>query len=158
MSAQFTHAMLATRDALKQPSNIPELDESDLSGIINKHVVYTYDNGWLYESWFKSPTRIVYRIHGGPMGGRDNLQTYTTRRVRSDVYMISWMEETGTTVTMVVDFARLRLHSNIIFSKALSLRAPSCACVEKITLDCVRISKFDADVMVPVPGGVRRCD
>ncbi|OXG27385.1 hypothetical protein C360_06180 [Cryptococcus neoformans Bt15] len=31
-----------------------------LSDIVNKHLIYTYDNGWKYEFWLKSERRIVY--------------------------------------------------------------------------------------------------
>lgn len=31
-----------------------------LETIINKHLKYTYDNGWRYEFWLKSEKRIVY--------------------------------------------------------------------------------------------------
>ncbi|KAK0565618.1 hypothetical protein OC844_001129 [Tilletia horrida] len=87
-----------------------------LDGIINKHVVYVYDNEWKYEAWYKSADRIVYKIHSGPMGGRDNFQECSMRQIREDIYMISWIEETGTVVTTVVDFGESRVHSYINFS------------------------------------------
>jgi phenolic acid decarboxylase len=31
-----------------------------LDTIVNKHLKYTYDNGWRYEFWLKSEKRIVY--------------------------------------------------------------------------------------------------
>ncbi len=31
-------------------------DKHDLSGFIGKHLVYTYDNGWNYEIYVKTPT------------------------------------------------------------------------------------------------------
>ncbi|CEH14140.1 Phenolic acid decarboxylase, bacterial [Ceraceosorus bombacis] len=102
-----------------------EGSKQDLSGLINKHLLYTYDNGWKYESWIKSPTRIVYKIHGGPMGGRDNYQTISCRVVREPsketgeqgVYLISWLEETGTVVSMTIDFTNNKVNSFICFSK-----------------------------------------
>jgi len=44
----------ATTDALRRILKMP------LSTIINKHLGYTYDNGWRYEFWLKSEKRIVY--------------------------------------------------------------------------------------------------
>jgi len=44
----------ATPDALYRIPKMP------LSTIINKHLGYTYDNGWRYEFWLKSEKRIVY--------------------------------------------------------------------------------------------------
>ncbi|KAM0752899.1 hypothetical protein T439DRAFT_332887 [Meredithblackwellia eburnea MCA 4105] len=40
------------------------------------HLEYMYDNGWKYELWVKNHERIVYAIHGGPMKGRRNYQTW----------------------------------------------------------------------------------
>ncbi|KAE8215143.1 hypothetical protein CF327_g1566 [Tilletia walkeri] len=88
-----------------------------LDAIINKHVVYVYDNDWKYEAWYKSANRIVYKIHSGPMGGRSNYQECSMRAIREDIFMISWIEETGTVVTTVVDLTQKRIHSYINFSK-----------------------------------------
>ena len=33
----------------------------------NRHLKYTYNNGWKFEMWFKNSTRCVYSIHGGPV-------------------------------------------------------------------------------------------
>lgn len=50
------------------------------------HLIYDYDaknvetgadEKWRYEMWFFSDSRIVYKIHGGPMAGRSNFQTAT---------------------------------------------------------------------------------
>ncbi|CAD6895791.1 unnamed protein product [Tilletia controversa] len=88
-----------------------------LDAIINKHVVYEYDNGWRYEAWYKSADRIVYKIHSGPMGGRSNWQECSMRKIRDDIFMISWIEETGTVVTTTVDLGEKRVHSYINFSR-----------------------------------------
>lgn len=45
-------------------------DTADLSGLIGKHLVYTYDNGWNYEFYFKNEITADYRIHSGIVSGR----------------------------------------------------------------------------------------
>jgi phenolic acid decarboxylase len=42
----------------------------NFSGIIGKHILYKYDNGWRYEYYFRNETRGDYRIHSGIVGGR----------------------------------------------------------------------------------------
>ncbi|GHJ86382.1 hypothetical protein NliqN6_2784 [Naganishia liquefaciens] len=89
-----------------------------LSDIVNKHLAYTYDNGWKYEFWLKSEKRIVYKIHGGPMSGRSNYQTCAVQEVRSgEIYQISWVEETGTVVSIIVDLAQKRITTYMAFSR-----------------------------------------
>ncbi|GAA6002732.1 hypothetical protein JCM10207_007648 [Rhodosporidiobolus poonsookiae] len=84
--------------------------------MLNKHFEYTYDNGWKYEFWVKNHQRIVYKIHGGPMNGRSNYQTAYYQRVRAHIWQISWVEETGTTVTITLDQDEKRLTTTMIFS------------------------------------------
>ena len=44
--------------------------EPNLAGLIGKHLIYTYDNGWQYEIYVKNATTFSYRIHSGIVGGR----------------------------------------------------------------------------------------
>ncbi|KAK9898838.1 hypothetical protein P389DRAFT_193858 [Cystobasidium minutum MCA 4210] len=89
-----------------------------MSTIVNKHLDYTYDNGWRYEFWLKSEERIVYKIHGGPMAGRSNYQRCYVQEVRTDeIYQISWLEETGTVVSIIVDLTKKHITTFMAFSK-----------------------------------------
>ncbi|KAJ9122770.1 hypothetical protein QFC24_004200 [Naganishia onofrii] len=79
---------------------------------------YTYDNGWKYEFWLKSEKRIVYAIHGGPMSGRKNYQTCAVQEVRTgEIFQISWVEETGTVVSIIVDLTQKRITTYMAFSR-----------------------------------------
>ncbi|OWZ33175.1 phenolic acid decarboxylase [Cryptococcus neoformans c45] len=89
-----------------------------LSDIVNKHLIYTYDNGWKYEFWLKSERRIVYAIHGGPMNGRKNYQTCAVQEVRTgEIFQISWVEETSTVVSIIVDLPQKRIITYMAFSR-----------------------------------------
>ncbi|KAL0487288.1 padC [Acrasis kona] len=83
----------------------------------NKHFQYTYDNGWKYEFWVKSKSLIVYKIHGGPMAGRSNYQTLYVQRIRKNLWQLSWLEETGTIVSLVLDIEEKRITTFMAFSK-----------------------------------------
>lgn len=65
-------------------------DKNDLSGLVGKHLVYTYDNGWNYEIYVKNSTTLDYRIHSGIVGNRwvKDQTTYIVR-VAKAVYKIS---------------------------------------------------------------------
>lgn len=43
---------------------MPAFEKHDLSGLVGKHLVYTYDNGWNYEIYVKNATTLDYRIQG----------------------------------------------------------------------------------------------
>ncbi|THH13743.1 hypothetical protein EW146_g6499 [Bondarzewia mesenterica] len=77
---------------------------ADFSQIAGKRFTYTYGNNWSYEMFFHSPTRCVYRIHSGPLAGRTNFQHAHYQKIRDNIWQCSWLEETGTVVSMVVDF------------------------------------------------------
>ncbi|BGP21350.1 phenolic acid decarboxylase [Rhodotorula toruloides] len=84
--------------------------------LFNKHLEYTYDNGWKYEFWVPNYERIVYTIHGGPMSGRSNYQTAYYQRIRPNLWQISWLEETGTVVSMALDLTEQRVTTFMSFS------------------------------------------
>lgn len=64
-----------------------------LSDIVDKNLVYTYDDGRKYQLWLKSPTRLVYRILAGPMKGKYNYQTCTVQEVRpGQIFQIGFLE------------------------------------------------------------------
>ncbi|GJN92139.1 hypothetical protein Rhopal_005169-T1 [Rhodotorula paludigena] len=91
----------------------PPLPEHFDEELLDKHFEYTYENG---EFWVKNHERIVYAIHGGPMNGRRNYQTAYYQRVRPNIWLISWQEETGTTVSLCLDIDQKRITTFMSFS------------------------------------------
>ncbi|GAA5888879.1 hypothetical protein JCM6882_002888 [Rhodosporidiobolus microsporus] len=80
--------------------------------LLDKH----FECAWKYEFWVKNHLRIVYAIHGGPMAGRRNYQTAYYQRERPNLWQISWVEETGTTVTITLDIELRRVTTSMFFS------------------------------------------
>lgn len=93
-------------------------DKNDLSNILGKHLVYTYDNGWNYEIYVKNATTIDYRIHSGIVGNRwvKSQKVYLVR-LAENVYIISWTEPTGTDVSLSVNLADKIFHGTIFFPR-----------------------------------------
>lgn len=93
-------------------------EKEDLSGLVGKHVVYTYDNGWNYELYVKNATTLDYRIHSGIVGDRwvKSQHAYIVR-VAKEVYKISWTEPTGTDVSLIVNLADKVFHGTIFFPR-----------------------------------------
>lgn len=89
---------------------------TDLTGIVGRHMIYTYANGWQYELYIKNSTTIDYRIHSGMVGGRwVKDQTVNVVQVDNGVYKIMWTEPTGTSVALDVVPHKRRLHGVIFF-------------------------------------------
>lgn len=93
-------------------------DKNDLSGLVGKHLLYTYDNGWNYEIYVKNATTLDYRIHSGIVGNRwvKDQTTYIVR-VAKAVYKISWTEPTGTDVSLIVNLEDNVFHGTIFFPR-----------------------------------------
>ncbi|PIT42171.1 phenolic acid decarboxylase [Snodgrassella alvi] len=93
-------------------------DKNDLSNILGKHLVYTYDNGWNYEIYVKNANTIDYRIHSGIVGNRwvKSQKVYLVR-LAENVYKISWTEPTGTDVSLSVNLADKIFHGTIFFPR-----------------------------------------
>ncbi|HAI04575.1 phenolic acid decarboxylase [Pantoea sp. AN62] len=93
-------------------------DKNTLSGLVGKHLVYTYDNGWNYELYIKNANTVDYRIHSGMVGNRwvKNQHAYIVR-LAQDVYKVSWTEPTGTDVSLAVNLTDKIFHGTIFFPR-----------------------------------------
>lgn len=90
----------------------------ELTGIVGKHLIYTYANGWQYEMYVKNASTIDYRIHSGMVAGRwVKHQAVDLVQLTAGVYKLSWTEPTGTSVCVNVIPGQRRLHGVIFFPK-----------------------------------------
>ncbi|KAH7424770.1 hypothetical protein KP509_11G023300 [Ceratopteris richardii] len=130
----------STRKSVKESLLIPNISEimlqpfeepaSDLSGILGKHIIYTYSNGWEYEMYYKNSDTVDYKVRSGSVGGRvvkgqkvsiRQLQTaLPSEKVEASEsemssYMISWVEPTGTSVVQVLNLNRREVRTVILF-------------------------------------------
>jgi phenolic acid decarboxylase len=111
----------------------------DLAGLVGKHLIYRYDNGWQYELYVKDASTFSYRIHSGIVGGRwVTDQTAHIVNVGDDVYKISWDEPTGTTVSIVVNLARRRIYGTIFFPRWIADEPTKTVCYQNEHLDRMR--------------------
>ncbi|WP_107657422.1 phenolic acid decarboxylase [Nocardia suismassiliense] len=105
--------------------------DQDLTGVVGKHLIYTYDNGWQYEMYVRNATTIDYRIHHGMVGGRwVTGQEVDLVRLGTDDYKISWTEPTGTSVSVTAQPARRRLHAVIFFPQWIQQHPDRTVCYQ----------------------------
>jgi len=114
-------------------------DGKELAGLVGKHLIYTYDNGWQYEIYVKNTTTFSYRIHSGIVGGRwVTDQEAHIVNVGDNVFKISWDEPTGTTVSIVVNLSRRRLYGTIFFPRWIADDPKKTICYQNRHLDRMR--------------------
>ncbi len=104
--------------AHEQMRNDAPFGGEDVSGIVGRHLIYRYANGWQYELYIKNATTIDYRIHSGMVGGRwVKGQTVLLVYLGQQRYKLSWSEPTGTSVSLAIDLGARRLHGSIFFPR-----------------------------------------
>ncbi|KAJ3723685.1 Calycin-like protein [Lentinula raphanica] len=92
--------------------------------LINKHIIYEFEGlegsatPARYEAWCQSEETIVYKMHGGPYKGRSAYQRafYQKLSDADEIYMISWIEEVGTTVSLVVNLKEKTINGFLAFA------------------------------------------
>jgi phenolic acid decarboxylase len=88
----------------------------DLSGIVGKHLIYAYDNGWKYELYVCNAQTVEFRCLMGPMFGRwSKNQAAKAVQLDGDMYKLAWVEPTGTTTVLIVWLGERRVHTTICF-------------------------------------------
>ena len=111
----------------------------ELTGLIGKHLIYTYANGWQYEIYVKNANIFSYRIHSGIVGGRwVTDQEASIVDVGDNVYKISWDEPTGTTVSIVVNLTRRKIYGTIFFPRWIADEPSKTICYQNQHLDRMR--------------------
>jgi len=114
-------------------------NENGVDGLVGKHLIYTYENGWQYEIYVKDRKTISYRIHSGIVGGRwVTDQDVHIVNVGDQVFKISWDEPTGTTVSLAVNLSRGRLYGTIFFPRWVADAPSKTVCHQNQHLDVMR--------------------
>ncbi|MEV6768854.1 phenolic acid decarboxylase [Nocardia sp. NPDC051030] len=88
----------------------------DLSGIVGKHLIYVYDNGWKYELYVRDSQTVAFRCLMGPMFGRwSTNQAAKMIQLDGDMYKLAWVEPTGTTTVLIAWLRERRVHTTICY-------------------------------------------
>ena len=111
----------------------------DIAGLIGRHLIYRYANGWQYEIYVKNARTFSYRIHSGIVGGRwVTDQEAHIVEVGDHVFKISWDEPTGTAVSIVINLARRKLYGTIFFPRWIADEPSKTICYQNQHLDRMR--------------------
>ena len=112
---------------------------TNLRGLVGKHLIYTYENGWQYEIYVKNERTLDYRIHSGIVGGRwVTDQAVQIVQLADDMYKISWDEPTGTVVSLAINLQMRKLHGAAFFPKWIDDDPQKTVCHQNQFLDEMR--------------------
>ena len=91
---------------------------AEIAAFVGKHYIYTYDNGWQYETYIKNERHLDYRVHSGIVGGRwvKNQEAHIVR-LAEGVFRASWVEPTGTGVSLAINLVERPVHGTIFFPR-----------------------------------------
>ena len=86
--------------------------------LAGKHMLLTYENGWLYELYIKDDSVLDYRVHKSIVAGRwVKDQSITQRALGDGCFKLFWVEPTGTVVSIDIDLVRRKAHDAIFFPR-----------------------------------------
>ncbi|WP_137939079.1 phenolic acid decarboxylase [Chitinivorax sp. B] len=106
-------------------------DRANLSHFLGKSFIYTYEKGWRYELYVKNQSMIDYRVHSGMVGGRwVKNQHVNIVRVAKDIYRVSWVEPTGTSVALTLNLQDYIVHGAIYFPRWIVEAPEKIACYQ----------------------------
>jgi len=71
---------------------------------VGKKILLHYDNGLEIIGDYTSPTEISWEARSGPAKGMKGKETIRAVEVASDIFFISWLEASGTSVSQILDF------------------------------------------------------
>ena len=124
---------------------------AEIAPFVGKHYIYTYDNGWQYEFHIKNERRIEYRVHSGIVGGRwVKDQEAHIVRLADGVFKVSWVEPTGTCVSVAYNFLENRAHGATFFPRWIELEPGKIVGYQNDKIELMRWHR-DAGPAYPTP-------
>ncbi|MET8427151.1 phenolic acid decarboxylase [Nocardia sp. NPDC004860] len=88
----------------------------DLSGIVGRHLIYAYENGWKFDLYVRNSQTVAFRCLMGPMFGRwSTAQPAKMIQLSGDMYKIAWVEPTGAVTVLIVWLRERRVHTTICY-------------------------------------------
>ena len=71
---------------------------------VGKRILLHYENGLEIIGDYKSKTEVSWEALSGPAKGMKGTEKIEALEVASDIFFISWLESSGTSVSQILDF------------------------------------------------------
>ena len=82
---------------------------------VGKRIQISYDSGLKVNADYLSQTEMKWEALSGPSAGQTGVEKIHAMEIAPEVSFVSWLEESGTTVSNVLDFNNLRVSAFITF-------------------------------------------
>jgi hypothetical protein len=86
---------------------------------------FEYDNGVELTAEYPGANELVWRALAGPAAGTEGTEIYECAEVAPEVFFVSWLERSGTSVSQVIDLVRGALVSYVTFDTPSGRQAAS---------------------------------
>ncbi|WGL95890.1 phenolic acid decarboxylase [Arsenophonus nasoniae] len=106
-------------------------EKHDLTNLVGKHLVYTYENGWQHEIYIKNDNTVDYRVCSGSASNRcvKDQSAYIVQ-IGLNIYKASWTEPTGTSISVVLNLRIQLLHCTAFFPRWVIDEPEKTACCQ----------------------------
>lgn len=93
-------------------------EKHDLTNLVGKHLIYTYENGWQHEIYIKNDSTLDYLVCSGSASNRcvKDQSAYIVQ-IGQNIYKASWTEPTGTSISVILNLRILLLHCTAFFPR-----------------------------------------
>jgi len=93
-------------------------EKHDLTNLVGKHLIYTYENGWQHEIYIKNDSILNYLVCSGSASNRcvKDQSAYIVQ-IGQNIYKASWTEPTGTSISVILNLRILLLHCTAFFPR-----------------------------------------
>jgi hypothetical protein len=83
--------------------------------VVGKKLRFRYESGLEVEGHYRSYTEMGWRALTGPAKGSSGTETIHTAEVAANVFFISWLEKSGTSVSQVLDLNTSKVTAFVTF-------------------------------------------
>jgi hypothetical protein len=84
-------------------------------GLEERKFLYIYRSGLRVEGEFLPDGKVAWRALSGPAAGSNGTEIASIAEVRPDLWFVSWVESSGTTVSQTLDLHTMTVTSFVTF-------------------------------------------
>lgn len=83
--------------------------------LVGKRLLLRYESGLEVQATYHSASSMTWEALAGPAKGTRGTENITTAEVAPQVFFVSWVEKSGTTVSNVIDLVHSRVSAFVTF-------------------------------------------
>ena len=84
-------------------------------GLVGKRFLFQYESGLQVIGDYSSPSEVSWETLTGPAKGSRGTESVHTAEIATNIFFVSWIEKSGTTVSQVLDLDKLVVTAFVTF-------------------------------------------